>query len=119
MTGRVFDAQEALQGRLVSRVVPPSELLRTARALALEIADNTSAISVAINRQLLWKMVAAPHPMDAHRIDSKAIYYMGSSPDGAEGVKSFLEKRPAAFRMKVSTDMPPFYPWWKEPPFED
>lgn len=119
LTGRVFDAQEALRGRLVSRVVPPSELLDTARALALEIADNTSAVAVAINRQLLWKMVAAPHPMDAHRIDSKAIYYMGSSPDGAEGVLSFLEKRPAAFRMKVSSDMPPFYPWWKEPTFED
>ena len=118
MTGRVFSAQEALAGRLVSRVVPPAELIPTATALAREIADNTSAVSVALNRQLLWKMAAAEHPMLAHRIDSKAIYYMGSSPDGAEGVLSFLEKRGPQFKMKVSRDMPPFYPWWSDPPFK-
>jgi enoyl-CoA hydratase/carnithine racemase len=118
LTGRVFSAQEALAGRLVSRVVPAAELMPTALGLAREIADNTSAISVALNRQLLWKMAAAEHPMLAHRIDSKAIYYMGSSPDGAEGVLSFLEKRGPQFKMKVSRDMPPFYPWWDEPPFK-
>ncbi|HEY6557776.1 MAG TPA: crotonase/enoyl-CoA hydratase family protein [Polyangiaceae bacterium] len=118
LTGRVFSAEEALSGRLVSRVVPAAELLPTATALAREIADNTSAISVALNRQLLWKMASAEHPMLAHRIDSKAIYYMGSSPDGAEGVLSFLEKRAPQFKMKASRDMPPFYPWWSDPPFE-
>jgi enoyl-CoA hydratase/carnithine racemase len=118
LTGRVFSAEEALAGRLVSRVVPAAELLPTATALAREIADNTSAISVALNRQLLWKMTSAAHPMLAHRIDSKAIYYMGGSPDGAEGVLSFLEKRAPQFKMKASRDMPPFYPWWSDPPFE-
>jgi enoyl-CoA hydratase/carnithine racemase len=112
MTGRVFDAQEALRGGLVSRVVAPAEVLPAARALAREIAENTSAVSVALNRQLLWKMAAADHPMQAHRIDSKAIYYMGSSPDGAEGVLSFLEKRAPQFSMSAASDMPPFYPWW-------
>ena len=112
-TGRVFDAREALAGGLVSRVVPPDQLLATANTLAREIADHTSAVAVAVSRQLLWRMMAAPHPRDAHRIDSMAIHYMGSSPDAAEGVTSFLEKRPPHFTMKVSTDMPPFYPWWE------
>jgi enoyl-CoA hydratase/carnithine racemase len=113
-TGRVFPAEEALRGRLVSRVVPHDELLPTATAIAREIALNTSAVSVALSRQLLWKMLGADHPMEAHRLDSQAIYAMGRSPDGYEGVQSFLEKRPARFTMKVSTDLPPFFPWWKE-----
>ncbi len=117
-TGRVFPAEEALAGRLVSRVVPHDELLPTARALAAEIALNTSAVSVALSRQLLWKMLGADHPMEAHRLDSQAIYAMGQSPDGYEGVQSFLEKRPARFTMKVSTDLPPFFPWWQERRFE-
>jgi enoyl-CoA hydratase/carnithine racemase len=116
-TGRVFDASEALDGRLVSRVVPHDELLPTARALAREIAENTSAVSVALSRQMLWKMLGADHPMEAHRIDSRAIYAMGRSPDGYEGVSSFLEKRPARFPMKVSKDMPDFFPFWKERKF--
>ncbi|MDJ0848128.1 MAG: crotonase/enoyl-CoA hydratase family protein [Myxococcota bacterium] len=118
-TGRVFDAREALEGGLVSRVVPHDDLLPTARALAAEIADNTSAVSVALSRQLLWKMLGADHPMEAHRLDSQGIYAMGRSPDGYEGVQSFLEKRSARFGMKVSSDMPDFYPWWKEPPFRE
>jgi enoyl-CoA hydratase/carnithine racemase len=113
-TGRVFGPEEALAGGLVSKVVPEAGLLPAARALAREIADNTSAVSVALARQLLWKMLGADHPMEAHRIDSRAIYAMGQSPDGYEGVKSFLEKRPARFTMKVSTDLPDFYPWWPE-----
>jgi enoyl-CoA hydratase/carnithine racemase len=113
-TGRVFSAAEALAGRLVSRVVPHDELLGTARALAAEIAENTSAVSVALSRQLLWKMLGADHPMEAHRVDSQAIYAMGRSPDGYEGVQSFLDKRPARFTMKVSSDLPAFFPWWKE-----
>jgi enoyl-CoA hydratase/carnithine racemase len=117
-TGRVFGAQEALAGGLVSRVVPPDQLLPTARALAAEIADNTSAVSVALARQLMWRMLGADHPMEAHKLDSRAIYAMGQSPDGYEGVTSFLEKRPAHFTMKVSSDMPGFFPWWKPRKFE-
>jgi enoyl-CoA hydratase/carnithine racemase len=117
-TGRVFSAAEALEGGLVSRMVAPDALLPTARALAAEIAENTSAVSVALSRQLMWKMLGADHPMEAHRLDSRAIYAMGQSPDGREGVQSFLEKRPAAFAMKVSSDMPEFFPWWKERPFK-
>jgi enoyl-CoA hydratase/carnithine racemase len=117
-TGRVFSAAEALAGRLVSRVVPHDELLPTARALAAEIAENTSAVSVALARQLLWKMLGADHPMEAHKIDSQAIYAMGRSPDGYEGVRSFLEKRPPRFTMKASTDLPAFFPWWQERGFE-
>src|ERR1041385_4335264 len=112
-TGRVFPADEALAGRLVSRVVSPEELLPTARAVAREIADNTSAMSVALTRQMLWKMLGADHPMEAHKIDSKAIYWMGRSPDAYEGVSAFLEKRPAKFQVKTSA-MPDFYPWWTE-----
>ena len=117
-TGRVFGAQEALAGRLVSRVVPPDQLLPTARALAAEIADHTSAVSVALARQLMWRMLGADHPMEAHKLDSRAIYAMGHSPDGYEGVTSFLEKRPAHFTMKVSSDMPGFFPWWAPRRFE-
>jgi enoyl-CoA hydratase/carnithine racemase len=117
-TGRIFGAQEALAGGLVSRVVPPDQLLPTARALAAEIADNTSAVSVALARQLMWRMLGADHPMEAHKLDSRAIYAMGQSPDGYEGVTSFLEKRPARFSMKVSSDMPGFFPWWKPRKFE-
>jgi enoyl-CoA hydratase/carnithine racemase len=116
-TGRVFDAAEALAGGLVSRVVPPEELLPAANALAREIADNTSAVSVALSRQMLWRMAGAGHPMEAHKVDSRGIYAMGASPDVAEGIASFKEKRQPRFPMKPSTDMPDFYPWWEEPPF--
>lgn len=118
-TGRVFDAQEALAGRLVSRVVPAADLLATAHALAREIADNTSAVSVALARQMLWRMLGADHPMAAHQIDSKAIYSMGRSPDAYEGVQSFLQKRPPRFAMKPSADMPDFFPWWKPREFSE
>jgi len=101
------------------RVVPAADLLATAHALAREIADNTSAISVALSRQMLWRMLGADHPMAAHQIDSKAIFSMGRSPDAYEGVKSFLEKRPPRFAMKPSSDMPDFFPWWKLRKFSD
>jgi enoyl-CoA hydratase/carnithine racemase len=117
-SGRVFDAQEALAGGLVSRVVAPEALLSTAYALAREIAENTSAVSVALSRQMLWRMLGADHPMEAHKIDSKGIYWMGSSPDAAEGVTSFKEKRKPRFTMRPSSDMPPYYPWWPERPFK-
>jgi len=116
-TGRIFSAEEALAGRLVSRVLPPEDLLPAARALAKEIAENTSAVSVALSRQMLWRMLGADHPMEAHRLDSRAIFAMGRSPDAYEGVSSFLQKRSPHFPMQVSRDMPPFFPWWKERPF--
>jgi enoyl-CoA hydratase/carnithine racemase len=117
-TGRIFSAQEALAGRLVSRVLPDADLLPAARALGKEIAENTSAVSVALSRHLLWRMLGADHPMEAHKLDSKAIFSMGRSKDAYEGVQSFLEKRPPRFEMKVSTDLPPFFPWWKERSFK-
>jgi enoyl-CoA hydratase/carnithine racemase len=116
-SGRVFAADEALAGRLVSRVVAPDALLPTAYALAREIADHTSAVSVALTRALMWRMLGADHPMMAHRADSKSIYWMGRSADAREGVTAFLEKRPPRFTMRPSTDLPPFYPWWPERPF--
>ncbi len=112
LTGRVFDAEEARAGGLVSRVVAPVALLPAARALAREIADHTSAVSVALARQMLWRMLGADHPAAAHRIDSLAMFWTGRSADAHEGVSAFLEKRPARFTLRPSQDMPPFYPWW-------
>jgi len=111
-TGRVFSAEEARAGGLVSRVVAPEALLGTARELAREIADNTSAVSVALIRQMLWRMLGADHPMEAHRLDSLGMWHTGRSADAREGVTSFLEKRPPHFTGRPSKDMPPFYPWW-------
>jgi len=111
-TGRVFDAEEARAGGLVSRVVAADALLPTARELALEIARHTSAVSVALARHMLWKMLGVDHPMDAHRLDSKAMAFTGRSADAYEGVTAFLEKRPARFPLRPSVDMPPFFPWW-------
>ncbi|HKQ66797.1 MAG TPA: crotonase/enoyl-CoA hydratase family protein [Methylomirabilota bacterium] len=112
-TGRVFGADEALAGRLVSRVVAPDALLPTARRLAREIADNTSAVSVALARQMMWKLLGADHPMEAHRLDSLGMFWTGRSADAREGVSAFLEKRPARFTLRPSADLPPFYPWWR------
>jgi enoyl-CoA hydratase/carnithine racemase len=117
LSGRVFDAEEARDGGLVKRVLPPAELLPAARALAREIADNTSAVSVALARQMLWRMLGADHPMEAHKVDSRGIQVMGRSPDAYEGVASFLEKRKPRFTMRPSQDMPAFFPWWSEHPF--
>jgi enoyl-CoA hydratase/carnithine racemase len=117
-TGRVFPAQEALAGGLVSKVVPPHDLLPTARALAREIADKTAPVSVALIRQMMWRMLGADDPMEAHKVDSRGIYTRGRSDDVKEGVTSFLEKRPARFTNTVSSDMPSYFPWWDERPYE-
>lgn len=113
-SGRVFPAQEALAGRLVSKVVPPDQLLPTARALAREFTEKTAPVSIALIRQMMWRMMGADDPMEAHKVDSRGIYARGRSDDVKEGVMSFLEKRPAAFKNKVSADMPSYYPWWTE-----
>jgi len=113
-TGRVFSAEEAHAGGLVSRVLAPEALLPAARALAREIADHTSAVSVALIRQMLWRMLGADHPRAAHRLDSLGMWYTGRSADAREGITSFLEKRPPRFVGRPSKDMPPFYPWWTE-----
>ncbi|MFL6055781.1 MAG: enoyl-CoA hydratase-related protein [Actinoallomurus sp.] len=114
-TGRIFDADEALRGRLVSYVHPADELLDAAYALAGEIAANTSAVAVAAVRRLMWSGLGAPSPWDAHRADSRLMHVLGSAPDAAEGVTSFLEKRPAEFPMKVSRDLPAEVPDWPLP----
>jgi enoyl-CoA hydratase/carnithine racemase len=97
---------------------PKDELLGAARAIAADIAQNTSAISVTLIRHMMWKMLGADHPMEAHKIDSRGVYFTGRSADAREGVESFLEKRPAVFPGKVSQDLPPFFPWWDEPRFQ-
>ncbi len=117
-TGRVFDAAEALAGGLVSRVVAPEALLPTARAFAREIADHTSAVSVALARQMMWKLLGADHPMEGHRLDSRGMDWTGRSADAREGIASFLEKRPPRFPLAPSRDMPPYYPWWTERSFK-
>ena len=114
MTGRVFDAAEALQGGLVRSTHTPDDLLPAARALALEIAENTAPVSVALTRQMLWRMAGAPSPWDAHRLDSKMVYMRGRSGDAKEGVVSFLEKRSPAYPDTVSQHMPEnVFPWWE------
>jgi enoyl-CoA hydratase/carnithine racemase len=117
-SGRVFSAQEALEGKLVKSIHAPDELMDAAKALAKDFITDTAPVSVALCRQMLWRMLGADHPMEAHKVDSRGIAYMGQSADVAEGVSSFLEKRPAKFTMKPSTDMPDYYPWWDERKFE-
>lgn len=117
-SGRVFSADEALKGGLVQEVTAPDDLLPRARAIAAEIAENTAPVSVALTRQMMWRMLGADHPMEAHKVDSRGIAALGVSPDVKEGVESFLEKRPPEFSMKPSQDMPDFYPWWDERPFK-
>jgi enoyl-CoA hydratase/carnithine racemase len=116
-TGRIFDAEEARASGLVRSIHAPGDLLEAARALALEIAENTSAISVALTRAMMWRLAAADHPMEAHKIDSRAIYRLSRMADAKEGIASFLEKRKPRFPGKVSTDMPDFFPWWDERPY--
>jgi enoyl-CoA hydratase/carnithine racemase len=116
-TGRIIDAEEALRGRLVRSVHAPDDLMGVARSIALEIADGTAPVSVALTRQMLWRMMGADHPMEAHRVDSRAINSRGASADAREGVVSFLEKRPAQFPVKVSDGLPDVFPDWQDPQF--
>jgi enoyl-CoA hydratase/carnithine racemase len=111
-TGRVFSAQEALDGGLVRSIHPADELLPAAYELAREVADNAAPVSVALARRMMWTMLGASHPMEAHRADSKAMFARGQSADVVEGVTSFLEKRPARFTDRVSDGLPDVLPEW-------
>jgi len=117
-SGRVFDAAEAKAGGLVRSIHAPDDLMHAARRLATEIAENTSAISVAMTRAMMWRLASADHPMEAHKIDSRAIYRLSRGKDAAEGIASFLDKRRPVYPGKVSEDMPDFYPWWDERSYE-
>ena len=116
-TGRVFPASEALAGGLVRSVHAPEDLMDVARGIAREIADNTAPVSVALSRRMLWQMLGASHPMEAHRADSRGIQARGRSADSKEGVVSFLEKRDAVYPDKVSEGLPNIFPNWEEPEF--
>ncbi|MDO8294847.1 MAG: crotonase/enoyl-CoA hydratase family protein [Caulobacter sp.] len=116
-TGRVFGAQEALDGGLIRSIHAPEDLLPAARALAREIADNTAPVSIALTRQMLWRMAGADQPMEAHKVDSRAIMARGAQGDAKEGVTSFLEKRQPAYPDKVSTDLPDIWPYWDQREF--
>jgi enoyl-CoA hydratase/carnithine racemase len=116
-SGRVFDAHEALSAGLVRSLHEPDDLLPAAHAIAREIVENTAPVSIALTRQMMWRMLGADHPMEAHKVDSRGVYARGQSGDAREGVMSFLEKRPAEFSDKVFSAMPEFFPWWDERPF--
>ena len=118
MTGRVFSAAEALEGGLVRQLLAPAALLGAAQALAREIADHTAPVSVALTRQMMWRMLGESHPMMAHRVDSRGIFARGRSADVREGVGAFLEKRPAQFTDRVTEAMPEWFPWWQDPRYE-
>ncbi len=113
-TGRVFGAQEAKERGLVTYVTKPDELMAKAREIAREIADNTAPVSVALTRQMLWRLLGADHPMEGHKLDSRGVFARGRQEDAKEGVVSFLEKRQPVYPNKVSTDMPSYFPWWEE-----
>jgi enoyl-CoA hydratase/carnithine racemase len=116
-SGRVFDAQEALSGGLIRSIHEPQDLIPAARALAHEVTRDSAAVSIALTRQMMWRMMGASHPMEAHKLDSRAIWSRGASEDAKEGVMSFLEKRAADYPNTVSTDMPHFSPWMDEPDY--
>lgn len=117
LSGRVFPAEEGRQAGLLRSLHPKEELMGVGRELAWEIADNTSAVSVALCRQMLWHMAGESHPMRAHEAETRALYWTGRSEDAKEGVMSFMEKRAPQFPLSPSADLPPDFPWWDEPEF--
>ena len=116
-TGRVFPAKDAFEAGLVRSLHAPDDLLPAAKALAREIVENTAPVSIALTRQLMWRMAGAAHPMEAHRIDSRGIQARGRQADSKEGVASFLEKRPPRFPDRVSKDLPQIWDTWDAPSF--
>ncbi len=117
-SARVFPATEALAGGLVRSLHAPEDLLPAARALATEIATSSAPVSVALTRMMMWRMLGASHPMEAHRIDSRGVNHTGRAADAREGIAAFFEKRPANWSMRLPEDLPEFVPWWEEPVFE-
>lgn len=117
-SGRVFGAEEALAGGLVRSIHAHAELLPAVRMLAREIADNTAPVSVALSRQMMWKMLGADHPMEGHKLDSRAVDALGRLSDSKEGVAAFLEKRSPQFQLGPSKHMPDFFPWWTPRQYE-
>jgi len=118
LTSRVFGAEEALAGGLVRSIHPADEVLAVAQGLAAEIAQHAAPVSAALTRQMLWRMLGADHPMEAHKIDSRGVFDTGRMADAREGVVSFLEKRPPEWTLNPSQDMPEWFPWWEERRYE-
>ncbi|HKU38775.1 MAG TPA: crotonase/enoyl-CoA hydratase family protein [Polyangiales bacterium] len=116
-SARVFKSEEALEAGLLRSLHEPDQLLPAARTLAQEFVDNASAVSIALVRQMMWRSLSAPHPIDAHEVDTAALAALGTSNDAREGISAFLEKRKAQFTDRVSQDMPAFFPWWQDRPF--
>jgi enoyl-CoA hydratase/carnithine racemase len=116
-SGKVFGADEALKGGLIRSIHEPADLLPAARALAHDLTSDSAPVSIALTRQMMWRMLGAAHPMEAHKLDSRAIWSRGAGGDAKEGVSSFLEKRPASYPDRVSADMPHFSPWMDEPTY--
>jgi enoyl-CoA hydratase/carnithine racemase len=116
-SGKVFGAEEALKGGLIRSIHEPSQLITAARNLAHELTSDSAPVSIALTRQMMWRMLGAPHPMEAHKLDSRAIWSRGAGGDAKEGVSSFLEKRTANYPDTVSGDMPHFSPWMDEPKY--
>jgi enoyl-CoA hydratase/carnithine racemase len=119
VTGRIFPASEALDAGLVRELLPADRVVERARDIAREVAENTSPVSVALTRQMMWRLLGAPHPLEANRLESKALLALGPSPDAREGVAAFREKRPARFTSSPGSDLPSLYPWWRDEAFDE
>jgi enoyl-CoA hydratase/carnithine racemase len=116
-SARVFRSEEGLAAGLFRSLHAPDDLIPAARALAQEFIENSSAISIALARQMMWRMLGAPHPIDAHEVDTAALTALGKSADAREGITAFLEKRKPRWMDRVTRDLPAFLPWWKDRPF--